>query len=67
MRLRKKPLFYEVNMKYKIALFDLDGTILKTIYDLGNAANHALELQGYPQRTYDEVRSFVGNGIRILL
>jgi len=54
-------------MKYKAAIFDLDGTILDTLEDLKNSTNEALRLSGYPERTTDEVRRFVGNGIRNLM
>ncbi|MGN0552831.1 MAG: HAD family hydrolase [Oscillospiraceae bacterium] len=52
---------------YKLAVFDMDGTILDTLEDLKDSVNYALAECGYPQRTYDEVRSFVGNGIRKLI
>lgn len=52
---------------YKLAVFDMDGTILDTLEDLKDSVNYALSECGYPQRTYDEVRSFVGNGIRKLI
>lgn len=48
---------------YKLAIFDMDGTILDTLTDLASAINHALEACGFPARTVDEVRMFVGNGI----
>lgn len=54
-------------MKYKLAIFDLDGTILNTLDDLHDSVNYALEKSGYPQRTLEEVRRFVGNGIRKLV
>ena len=54
-------------MKYKIAIFDLDGTLLNTLEDLKNSLNYALNNFGYPVRTLDEVRRFVGNGIRKLI
>lgn len=54
-------------MKYKLAIFDLDGTILDTLEDLADAVNYALGEHGYPQRTIEEVRRFVGNGIRKLI
>ncbi|MGN1137587.1 MAG: HAD family hydrolase [Oscillospiraceae bacterium] len=52
---------------YKLAVFDMDGTILDTLEDLKDSVNYALSECGYPQRTYDEVRRFVGNGIRKLI
>ncbi|WP_028510627.1 HAD family hydrolase [Ruminococcus sp. NK3A76] len=54
-------------MRYKYVIFDLDGTILDTLDDLADAANAALASMGYPKRTKDEVRMFVGNGIRKLI
>ena len=53
--------------KYKFAVFDLDGTLLDTLQDLANAVNYALEQQGMPKRTLEEVRQFVGNGVRLLM
>ncbi len=47
-------------------IFDLDGTILDTLRDLTNSVNFALEKNGLPLRTQNEIRSFVGNGIRLL-
>ncbi|MBP5762300.1 MAG: HAD hydrolase-like protein, partial [Lachnospiraceae bacterium] len=54
-------------MAYRLAVFDMDGTILNTIDDLTDATNHALEACGYPTHTVDEVRFFVGNGIAKLI
>ena len=54
-------------MKYKIAIFDLDGTLLDTLQDLANSTNFALSSFGYPERSVEEVRSFVGNGIEKLI
>lgn len=54
-------------MKYKAAIFDMDGTILNTLEDLRAAVNHTMRVSGYPERTLDEVRGFVGNGIRKLI
>ncbi|MBQ8797071.1 MAG: HAD-IA family hydrolase [Oscillospiraceae bacterium] len=48
-------------------LFDLDGTLLDTLEDLYASINHVLSKLGYPQRTREEVRSFVGNGARRLM
>lgn len=54
-------------MKYELAIFDLDGTILNTLDDLSASLNFALKKSGYPMRTTEEVKSFVGNGIRKLI
>ena len=54
-------------MKYRLAVFDLDGTILDTLEDLADSANYALKQHGLPARTIDEVRQFVGNGIGKLI
>ena len=48
-------------------LFDLDGTLLDTLDDLMDATNHILAQNGYPIRTRQEIRAFVGNGARKLL
>ncbi len=49
--------------KKNTVIFDLDGTLLDTLEDLKNSVNYALKQQGFPARTLDEVRKFVGNGI----
>ncbi len=54
-------------MKLKAVIFDLDGTILDTLEDLKNSVNFALSKNGLPVRTIDEIRAFVGNGIRLLI
>ena len=54
-------------MKYKAVIFDLDGTLLDTLEDLADSVNHVLKEAGYPSRTIEEVRAFVGNGIRKLI
>ena len=51
----------------KLVIFDLDGTLLNTIADLGAAANHTLQELGLPQHTIDEYRLMVGNGMRKLI
>ena len=48
-------------------LFDMDGTVLNTIEDLADSVNASLAHYGYPERTLDEVRRFVGNGVRRLM
>ncbi len=54
-------------MSFKVALFDLDGTVLNTLDDLADATNAVLAANGMPVRTRDEVCRFVGNGIRKLI
>ena len=54
-------------MKYLLAVFDMDGTILDTLDDLTNTLNLSLEEEGMPPRTRDEVCSFVGNGVGKLI
>lgn len=54
-------------MKFTLAVFDMDGTILDTLEDLQNSLNVILERYGYPTRTLEEVRRFVGNGILRLI
>lgn len=48
-------------------IFDLDGTLLDTLEDLTDAVNVALEKNGYPSRTLEEMRYFVGNGAAHML
>lgn len=48
-------------------LFDLDGTLLNTLDDLCDSVNYALGKFGYPARTLEEVRGFVGNGVKLLI
>ena len=54
-------------MKYKTVLFDLDGTLLDTLGDLQLGVNLTLERHGYPARSLEEIRAFVGNGARQLM
>ncbi len=49
-------------MKYKAVLFDLDGTLLDTLGDIGGTLNHVLQENNYPPRTMAEYRKLVGNG-----
>lgn len=50
----------------KLAIFDLDGTLLNTLADLAAATNYALSQLGYPTHETDAYRTFVGNGINKL-
>ena len=54
-------------MKYKVAIFDLDGTVLATLKDLANAVNHALKANGYETHGIEQVRCMVGNGVANLI
>lgn len=56
-----------MTMKYRLIIFDMDGTILDTLKDLTDSLNYALKKSGFPQRTIEEVRGFVGNGIQKLI
>lgn len=48
-------------------IFDLDGTLLDTLSDLAISVNHALSEFNMPNRTIDEIRNFIGNGVRVLI
>lgn len=50
----------------KVVIFDLDGTLLDTLCDLGDSLNRMLEHFGYPTYSYDKVREMVGNGATVL-
>ncbi len=54
-------------MTYKAILFDLDGTLLDTLEDLGNSVNSVLAARGLPTHTLDEYRYFVGDGTAMLI
>lgn len=53
--------------KITTVIFDLDGTLLDTLEDLKNATNYALKTCKMPERTLEEVRRFVGNGVKNLM
>jgi len=53
-------------MKYRMIVFDLDGTLLNTLKDLQSALNYALMKEGLKERSLDEVKSFIGTGIKNL-
>lgn len=54
-------------MKYKAVVFDMDGTLLDTIKDLGLSLNYSLEKCGYGKRSLEEIQSFIGNGVDVLI
>ena len=51
-------------MNINTVIFDLDGTLLNTLEDLYLAFNYAIKSFGYPERSLEEIKSFVGNGIK---
>lgn len=53
--------------KYEAIVFDLDGTLLNTLEDLMDSVNYALGICGMPEKSYEEIRRSVGNGIERLL
>lgn len=62
-----KNLLYNRCMNKVAIIFDLDGTLLNTLDDLADSTNYALKQFNYPQRTIEEVRKFVGNGVAKLI
>ena len=54
-------------MKYSLAIFDMDGTILNTLDDLTDSVNEIIKKYNYPLHTVEEVRYMVGNGIPKLI
>lgn len=51
----------------KLCIFDLDGTLLDSLQDLKDSVNRILKKNSYPEKTLDQVRSYVGNGLYKLL
>ena len=54
-------------MIYDTYIFDLDGTLLDSLTDLAISCNYALRMNNMPERSLDEVRHFVGNGVKKLM
>ena len=54
-------------MDRRTYIFDLDGTLLDTLQDLAASVNYALRQYGMPEHSIDDVRRFVGNGVRLLM
>jgi phosphoglycolate phosphatase len=54
-------------MNIELLIFDLDGTLLNTLDDLADSTNFALSKFGYPKKTTDEIKSYVGNGVAKLI
>ena len=53
--------------KISTVVFDLDGTLLDSLQDLADSTNHVLAQFGYPVHTLDDIRRFVGNGVKVLM
>lgn len=70
---RQFPKMYEEwaaladDSKIDTVIFDMDGTILDTLDDLKDAVNHAMEAMGHPAHSREEIRTFVGNGVELLI
>jgi phosphoglycolate phosphatase len=54
-------------MKYKAVIFDLDGTLIDTLADIGNSVNRVLARMGLPPHTLEKYRGFVGDGSKMLV
>ena len=54
-------------MKKKLLIFDLDGTIADTVYSIRDGVNLTMQKYGFPDRSYDEIKRFIGNGARELI
>ncbi|CCX89656.1 putative phosphoglycolate phosphatase bacterial [Clostridium sp. CAG:590] len=54
-------------MKTDTVIFDLDGTLLNTLEDLADSTNYAMRAFGLKERSINEVRNFVGNGVDVLI
>lgn len=57
----------EEKRSYDGIIFDLDGTLLDTLEDLKDSVNYVMKQMGYPMHSLEEIRRFVGNGIRVLM
>ena len=64
-RIKRIPPHAQFN--FDTYIFDLDGTLLSTLQDLASSCNYALKAHALPERTLEEVRMFVGNGVKKLM
>ena len=64
-RIKRVPVHAQFN--FDTYIFDLDGTLISSLHDLAASCNYALKLNGMPERTLEEVRMFVGNGVKKLM
>lgn len=58
---------FGIGFNFETYIFDLDGTLLSTLDDLAASCNYALRTNNMPERTIEEVRRFVGNGVKKLM
>ena len=56
-----------ISGRYDAIIFDLDGTLLNTLEDLKDSVNYGLRKYGMPERSLEEIRCFVGNGVQKLI
>lgn len=66
-KLQEKEQEYKVQFNFYTYIFDLDGTLLSTLNDLAASCNYALRKNGLPEHSVDDVRRFVGNGVKKLM
>ncbi len=64
---RVKELPLTAQFCFDTYIFDLDGTLLSTLADLAASCNYALRTNGLPEHSVDDVRRFVGNGVKMLM
>ena len=60
-------MWVDFSMEFKAILFDLDGTLLDTLEDLGNSVNRVLAERGFPTHDLDRYRYFVGDGAMMMI
>lgn len=66
-KLQDKEQDKKVQFNFQTYIFDLDGTLLSTLEDLAASCNYALKQNGLPEHSIDDVRRFVGNGVKKLM
>ena len=50
-----------------LVIFDLDGTLLDTIEDLGDSVNEVLRCREFPEHSYEDYREYIGDGMEMLI
>jgi phosphoglycolate phosphatase len=56
-----------VRFKVDLIMFDFDGTIVDSKYDIATSANHVLSARGLPEKNVELIASYIGNGIHVLM